>query len=269
MTATGRYVCTDPPVQTYPPKARRIFIAPRRGDPILRGNKWIPCLADMYLGYYDLSQIEFRIMIWASDDPVGKELLSTGRDIHREVATQIYRKAYEDVTAMERFLTKFTVYGLGYGRRYWSIAEQYKVALSEAKYVEETFFQRFSRLMEWRQGQYAYAKEHRITLPNAYGRTRFLLDESEDELEREAYNFFPTSTAHDLLEDIHWDIDQEVSENEFAVIADYHDALLGEQPTQDKNSQVIAIFEKERLPGLVTPVGVKVGTNFGQLDDRG
>lgn len=268
MTATGRYVCTGPPVQTYPPKARRIFVAPRKGDPILRGGEWIQCDRDLWLGYYDMSQAQFRIIIWASKDPVGMELLASGRDIHTEVATQIYKIRYEDVTKMQRFLTKFTVYGLAFGRRYWSIAEQYKVPLEEAKFVEEQFFSRFSVAAAWRFHQYEHAKEHKVTLPNPYGRVRFLIDETEDELEREAYNFFPASTDHDILEEIHWDVDQEIPESECAVIADYHDALLVEQASPEPIPAVMEIFKRERFPGLYIPCGAKIGKNFGQLDDR-
>jgi DNA polymerase-1 len=245
-TDTGRYTCHKPPIQTYPPRARAIFVAPQ-------GRK---------LAYYDLSQIEFRIMIWESKDKTGTKLLEEGGDIHRNTAAEMFRKSRDAVTAEERFQAKFVNYGLPYGRGPDSLAAQHKLTMQDAQGIFDRHHETFFELWAWLRTCADFARRNKY-IENVYHRRRFFIDEPDDERDRKAYNFKPQSTAHDLLMQIHADINAEIPEVD--VIADMHDALLIEQPEDFDSSRIIKIFERERLSGLKTPCGVKVASDWGAM----
>jgi len=245
-TETGRYSCSTPPIQTYPPGApRSIFVAPP-------GKK---------LGYYDLSQIEFRIMMWASRDPAGMELLSKGGDIHKETASLIFQKPQSDIQKEERFQAKFINYGLPYGRGPESMALQHNLTIREAQDIYDRHHHRFHRLWDWLAELNAFSKETKH-IANPFGRKRWFIEESDPERERQTQNFIPQSTGHDLLMHMHVDVVKELPH--INIIADMHDALLTEQPADFDPQTIVQVFERERLPGLVTPAEYKLMRDWGE-----
>lgn len=245
-TATGRYTCYNPPIQTYPPKARCIFTAPEGQE----------------LAYYDLSQIEFRIMISRSKDPTGTELLAKGGDIHRLTAAELYKVSPSQVTPDQRFQAKFVNFGLPYGRGPDSLAKQHKLTLIEAQAMYDKHHSTFPVLWEWLNERASFARQHHY-IENIYHRRRWFIDDSDDERDRKAFNFEPQSTAHDLLMQIHADVSHKVPQ--VHVVADMHDALLVEQPLCFDIGLIKNIFERERIGGLSTPCGVKVAKDWGEM----
>jgi DNA polymerase-1 len=248
MTNNGRYSCVNPPIQTYPPGARHIFIAP----------------AGQVLSYTDKSQIEFRIMIWAAKDPVGMELLAKGGDIHRETAAEIFNKDQAKISSEERFQAKFVNFGLPYGRGPDSMAQQYNMSRTKAQSIFDAHHHRFSVLWDWLAKLCEFSKKHRY-IEEPFGRRRYFIETPDDERERETQNFIPSATAHCLLMQDHIEVRKELKDK-VATVADMHDALLNEhEPSKEVEEHLLSIFQRERLPGLSTPAAIKTAVNWGLM----
>lgn len=249
-TETGRLACSAPPVQTYPPgDPRSIFIAPP-------GFSYV---------YGDLSQIEFRIIIWLSKDSYGTMLLKQGGDIHRKTACELFNKPPEDILGEERFQAKFVNFGLIYGRGPDSMARQHKLTLDKAQDIYNAHRRTFRDLWEYLAGICQFSAQHKY-IANPYGRRRWFIDTPDDERERQTQNMVAQSTAHDILLQILNDIDQELPL--VHPVIDMHDALLCECPNDYLDvavPKVKEIFERERLPGLFTPTDIKVVKHFGEI----
>lgn len=63
----------------------------------------------------DSAQIEARVLAWFAGQNDLVEAFKNGEDVYKIMASAIYRKAREEVTASERFVGKTTILGAGYG----------------------------------------------------------------------------------------------------------------------------------------------------------
>lgn len=63
----------------------------------------------------DSSQIEARVLAWFAGQTDLVEAFANGEDVYKIMASAIYNKAREEVTASERFVGKTTILGAGYG----------------------------------------------------------------------------------------------------------------------------------------------------------
>lgn len=63
----------------------------------------------------DSAQIEARVLAWFAGQDDLVEAFKNGEDVYKIMASAIYRKAREEVTAGERFVGKTTILGAGYG----------------------------------------------------------------------------------------------------------------------------------------------------------
>jgi len=114
-SGTGRPACKEPNVQNIPqvmgPAIRNAFIV---------DTDWI-------FGTADYSQLELRIVMHLAQDKVGIQAYREGRDIHREVASAMFRKPSEEITFFERYLAKYVDFGLIYGRGIKSLIEGWEM----------------------------------------------------------------------------------------------------------------------------------------------
>jgi DNA polymerase I-like protein with 3'-5' exonuclease and polymerase domains len=63
----------------------------------------------------DSAQIEARVLAWFAQQDDLVEAFANGEDVYKIMASAIYSKAREEVTASERFVGKTTILGAGYG----------------------------------------------------------------------------------------------------------------------------------------------------------
>jgi DNA polymerase len=63
----------------------------------------------------DSSQIEARIVAWLSGQTDLVEAFANGEDVYKIMASAIYQKTVDEVSAHERFVGKTTILGAGYG----------------------------------------------------------------------------------------------------------------------------------------------------------
>jgi DNA polymerase I-like protein with 3'-5' exonuclease and polymerase domains len=122
-TDTGRYTCSKPNLQQIPKEQewRDLFIAPP-------GHKIITS---------DYSQIELRILAEFSQDPVFLEAYRTGKDLHKETASQI---------GLSRDAAKAINFGLCYGMSSTGLAERLGISSKEAQEFISTYFRAYPRV---------------------------------------------------------------------------------------------------------------------------
>jgi uracil-DNA glycosylase family 4 len=247
-TETGRY---SSHVHTYPPEMRWVIV-PRPG---------------YKLGYYDYSQLEFRIDMYESQDPIGMELLNSGGDIHRMCAAKAFKKPPEDISGLERFMAKFVVHGCRYGRGAEDVAKQFGCSIPEAEGIIETVLGPFRRYMEFRDAQVDHVRQHGW-LANWIGRRRYW---PKGVNVPEVYNFRPQSGGHDILMFAAAEVEEQLGD-QVHIIADMHDGLLTEEPIEDTDGtlckRVGELMGMEYMPGLSVPGKGENAMNWGVLDDR-
>ncbi len=177
--ATGRFNSWNPNAQNVPEQMRDIWI-PDSDDHVLLSSDW--------------SQIEWRLAMVMSGDPVGLALLKSGVDNHRAVAAETLSKRIEDVTEEERYASKFIVYGLGYGRGAESIAQGHDLPLPFVVSFIDRFFKRFRVFNQWRGSNLEFVKKN-FFLANPFMRRRWWYTWQVTEV----YNFPQQSTGADMM----------------------------------------------------------------------
>jgi len=179
--ANGRFNSWDPNGQNVPEAMR---------------DMWIPDSDEHVLISADSSQIEWRVAMVLSGDPVGLELLASGVDNHRAVAAETLGIRIEDVTDEQRHAAKFIVYGLGYGRGPDSIAKGHGLDFNFVVSFIQRFFRRFTVFGAWRERQVDIVKDQYF-LANPWMRRRWWYSRQVTEV----YNFPASSCAADMMID--------------------------------------------------------------------
>lgn len=154
ITRTGRLSCREPSLHStpkrgkYAPIYRNIFIPPPGFD-ILE---------------IDMSQIELRLVAWASNDPVMIRAYREGTDLHELTAANMlgmsldeFRKLPKEVRKKYRSAAKAVNFGLLYGmrprafRRYAKTDYGVDFTEKEAEDNWNKFFALYNRLVSWHQ----------------------------------------------------------------------------------------------------------------------
>lgn len=99
----------------------------------------------------DFSQLEVIGLAILSGDKVLKSDITSGMDMHRLRAAELFGKREEDVTPAERFLAKRLSFQLQYGAGWKSMAEKNKISGEIAKAFIANYYARYTRVKEWQQ----------------------------------------------------------------------------------------------------------------------
>jgi DNA polymerase-1 len=194
--ATGRFNSWAPNAQNVPEEMR---------------DFWVPDDDDCVILSADWSQIEWRLAMVLSGDPVGLALLTSGQDNHSSVAGEAMGKLVypdspngngtcdhpdctEHVTEQDRYNAKFIVYGLGYGRGADSISKGHDIPFDEVEKFMARFFARFRVFSQWRDRNVKFVKDNHY-LANAFKRRRWWYTQQVTEV----YNFPQQSNAADMM----------------------------------------------------------------------
>lgn len=81
----------------------------------------------------DYSSIEARVLPWLAGDDSALDVFRSGRDVYKDMATDIYGILYEAVTKTQRQLGKQAILGLGYqmgAERFVDTCAQYGIVIS-------------------------------------------------------------------------------------------------------------------------------------------
>jgi DNA polymerase-1 len=258
-TATGRLSCANPNLQNIPD-------ASHVGEDVRSGF----AAPDGYvLMEADYSQLELRVAGLFSQDEALLNVYRDGRDIHQEVAYNLWQKPKEQVTKYERYLAKCLNFGLVYGRGPRSIAtgpemdmlESMRGARWSPKEVEAyytKFLRGFPRLVEWMGEMKTHVrKEYSVSTPfGNYRRFQFIPDGEWHRVERQAVNSpiqgFASLMCTDALRRIHCRLrDEKVNARILFTVHDSILLLVEEDESVLKKVQEIVFWEMEiNLPPL-------------------
>ncbi|MCK5091123.1 MAG: DNA polymerase I, partial [Gammaproteobacteria bacterium] len=133
VTATGRLSSSDPNLQNIPVRSeegrriRQAFIAPE-GCQIVAA---------------DYSQIELRIMAHLSADESLLQAFTSGEDIHRATAAEVFGVTALEVSNDQRRSAKAINFGLIYGMSAFGLAKQLGISRGDAQNYVDLYFERY------------------------------------------------------------------------------------------------------------------------------
>ncbi len=130
VTATGRLSSANPNLQNIPVKTE-LGQAVRKGFIARDGNVLVSV---------DYAQDELRVAAALSDDQDMIDIFNTDRDIHTEMAAQIFSIAAEDVTKEQRRIAKVVNFSVLYGAGPRNLQQTTGLTFKEAKDLIERYF---------------------------------------------------------------------------------------------------------------------------------
>jgi len=267
-THTGRLSSRDPNLQNIPRGDDEFGLAVKRA--------FVP-LPDWLMVSMDYSQLEYRIMLnYAQDYDIIKEV-SEGKDIHRVIASEVFKKPMDQITDKERVIAKTIVFGLIYGRGPRSLAETLNISLTEAYKFIDSFFKKHKKIKDWMDKQCEIVKKEK-KVKSLFGRIRRLYSiDSIDQgiaakAERQAINFPIQSTASDITSSTLvrlWNrfIEEGYQARPILII---HDSITCECPKEEvERVKEIMVEEatQKQFPGINIPLEVKVKVLLNWADE--
>ena len=160
-TTTGRMASQNPNLQNIPLRSERgrairhAFIAS----------------SGFALVALDYSQIELRLAAILSGDEKLCEIFRSGRDVHQEVAAQVFHVAPDTVDAEMRRRAKIINFGILYGMGVNALRQQLGSTTAEAHAFYDEYFEQFKTLSEYLEKTKGFARKHGYT-ETLFGRRR-------------------------------------------------------------------------------------------------
>lgn len=119
----------------------------------------------------DYNQIELRCIAHLAQDPGLIDAFTSGRDVHRATASQVFDVPETEVTGDQRSYAKMVSYGLAYGMEAFGLAQRLSVPVSEAQSILDAYFAAFPNVHDYMERTVAEARERGYT-ETLFGRRR-------------------------------------------------------------------------------------------------
>jgi DNA polymerase-1 len=263
VATTGRLSSTDPNMQNVPVRTElgREIRACFEAAP---GNVLLSA---------DYSQVELRVLAHIADEPVLREIFVRGEDVHTATASQVFGRAPEELTPMDRSKAKMINYGIVYGLSDYGLADRLNIPREEAKAFIDAYLERFSKVAEFMASTIEQATEQGY-VTTLFGRRRQIPELKARNWqvrtlgERLAVNTVVQGTSADVMKLAMIGVHRALAERGLRtrMILTIHDELLLEGPPEEMD-EVRAIVEREmvapwgeRTPPLAVDAGV--GANW-------
>ncbi len=272
-TTTGRMSSQDPNLQNIPIKTelgRRIrtaFIAAPNNT----------------LVSFDYSQIELRVAAIVSGDERLINIFKSGRDVHAEVAAQVFRVPVEKVDHEMRRKAKVINFGILYGMGINALRAQLGGTRAEAQGFYSEYFATFTGLAGYLDRSKADAMRRGYT-ETLFGRRRYIeglrskIPYVKAAAERMAINAPIQGTQADMIKLAMVQIDAYIREqnlsDKVSLLLQVHDELIFEMP--EALVAVVAphiknimqtILPREKSAGVPILAHGHVGSNWGDLKE--
>ena len=252
--ATGRMASQNPGLQNIPikgehgPRIRRGFVAPR-------GKRLLAL---------DYSQIELRVAAILAEDPKLAAAFREGRDIHAEVASEVFGVSAEKVTKEMRRQAKVINFGVLYGMGVNALQKNLGVPRAEAQAFYGRYFEAFPSLAGYIRKTKAEAAKKGFT-ETLFGRRRHLdgfsspLPFVRASAERMAVNAPMQGTAADMIKLAMGRADALIEERgwrgKVELVLQVHDELVDEVDEALVTDASVAIGEA--MSGVLTPESLR------------
>ena len=260
VTATGRISSTDPNLQTIPTrlelgrKLRKVFKA-------ADNNIFIDA---------DYSQIELRVLAHISQDKNMIEAFNNNEDIHKQVASKVFKVPYDKVTKEERSAAKAVNFGIVYGISDYGLGEQLHISRKQAKEYIEQYLKKYKGIKEFMSNVVKESRER------GYVETLFKRKRTVEELksknfnishfgERVAMNTPIQGTAADIMKIAMINVYKRLKNEKLQakLILQVHDEIMVETPEVEKE-KVKEIVKEEMENAAKLSVELKVDVEEGK-----
>ena len=248
-TTTGRMSSQNPNLQNIPMRSergraiRRAFIA----------SKGFSLVA------LDYSQIELRIAAILSGDKKLCEIFKSGRDVHTEVAVQVFRVAPETVDSEMRRRAKIINFGILYGMGVNALRAQLGSTTAEAHQYLDDYFSTFKTLSEYMESTKGFARKNGYT-ETLFGRRRQFPEMKSSlpyvraQAERMAINAPIQGTQADIIKLAMVRVDEmlgkEKANGDAYLLLQVHDELVYE--IREERLEVLSKKIKEIMESILT-----------------
>ena len=263
-TVTGRLSSSKPNLQNIPKRDEKEANLIRRA---LTASK------NCILIEADFKQIEFGVFAGYTKD---KKLIEMAKkkDVHKEIASRIFKKEVDKVTKQERALAKTAVFGgIMYGGGAGILVREFGIDYREGDRIINEFFNEFPAARRYIDSQKKFAEKNGYVV-NLFGRRRRLNDlYSNDEGNREAayrqaINARIQSTAADIVYISMIKLHQALKEKSCKMLLNIHDAVVF-NCREDSLKKVLPIIKgiMENSVSLLVPlkVSIETGKNLGEM----
>lgn len=216
----------------------------------------------------DYDQVELRIIAHLSGDPGLAAAFAEGRDVHREIASQVFGVAPEAVSHELRSRAKMVSYGLAYGMEAFGLAQRLGCPVDEAQAILDAYFRAFPGVKAYMDRAVAEARRLGYT-ETLLGRRRPLPELSARErsvrqaAERQAMNAGIQGLAADLFKVALVDLDRRLEEEGLRsrLVLQVHDEVVVEVPTEEvEEVNEVTVTTMKGAFDLHPPLEVAVGT---------
>lgn len=259
VTATGRISSTEPNLQNIPVRTplgremRRMFIAD--GD-------------DKVLVDADYSQIELRVLSHIADDKNMQDAFLHGKDIHTQTASQVFGVPLEAVTPEMRSRSKAVNFGIVYGIGAYSLSQDLKIPLKEAKNYIENYLRTYPSVKAF-MSETVRRGESDGYVATLFGRRRYLPElRASNKIthafgERVAMNAPIQGTAADIIKIAMVNVHRRLKEEglKSKLILQIHDELIIEAYADEvEKVKEILKHEMENAVSLKVPLVAELRT---------
>jgi len=183
----------------------------------------------------DYDQVELRVIAHLSGDAELIEAMTSGSDVHRVVASGVYRVPPEEVTHTQREFSKMVSYGLAYGMEAYGLSQRLGVPVEEAAAIMESYFGAFPSVKQYMDDTVVDARVRGGTCTE-FGRLRPLPDLNSSNYrvrlaaERQAMNAGIQGLAADIFKLALVRLDESLEEAKLAsrLVLQVHDEVIVE-----------------------------------------
>lgn len=229
----------------------------------------------------DYSQIELRLAAMLSGDKKLCDIFRNDRDVHREVAAQVFHVAPEAVDVEMRRRAKVINFGILYGMGVNALRAQLGSTTAEAHQFLEEYFTTFKTLSEYLESTRGFARKHGYT-ETFFGRRRQFPEMKSSlpyvraQAERMAINAPIQGTQADIIKlamvRIDEALEKEGAHKDAYLLLQVHDELVYEIRTEriaELSAKIKEIMESVLSPkethGVPIIVVAKSGQNWGTM----
>ena len=270
-STTGRMASTDPALQNIPIRSeygrriRNAFIAEK-------GNKLVAL---------DYSQIELRLAAILSGDKKMIDIFKSGKDVHTEVAAQVFSVEEDKVTKDMRRKAKVINFGILYGMGVSALQKNLKTDRKEAQKFYDDYFKTFKTLASYLDEVKAETARKGYT-ETMFGRRRYFegikssLPFIRAQAERMAINAPIQGTEGDLVKLAMVEVDEYLNKKglkkDVKLLMQIHDEVVYEVKTEliEKVSKEIekimeGVLSSKDTKGVPILVDASFGPSWGEM----
>jgi DNA polymerase-1 len=271
VAATGRLSSQDPNLQNIP-------IRTEQGRQIR--SAFLPGQDGWLLLTADYSQIELRVLAHFSGDETLRQAFVEDRDVHAQVASEVYGVPLDQVTSAQRRNAKAVNFGIIYGQSPFGLSKGLGIEQREAAEFIDRYFARYpgvdrfivETLLQCRRDGFVSTILGRRRPVTGVRDPRTLSDPRQRTLpERIAINTVIQGSAADIIKAAMIRVHRRLATEKLQakMLLQIHDELVFEAPPEEKTTlQQLVVEEMVAAAKLAVPLKVDVmtGPNWAACD---